>query len=136
MKYVVLVSRLLLGLAFFVFGLNDILMFMKPKADQLPTGDAGTMSTILMNSHWMTFVGCIMVVSGLLFLVGRFVPLAITLAAPVLVNILLFHLLLTQGHGIVPGAILTVLEVVLLLAYWRSFMPLLQPDPKFDTTKL
>jgi hypothetical protein len=83
----------------------------------------------------MTFVGCIMVISGLLRLVGRFVPLALTLAAPILVNILLFHLLL-QFKGIVIGAVLSVFEVVLILAYWRSFLPLLAPDPKFDSSKL
>ena len=138
MKYVILVSRLLLGLLFFVFGLNNILHFMK--VPPMPPSDATTFSTILMQHGWMTFVGCIMVVAGLLLLVGRFVPLALTLLAPVLVNILLFHILLDGGHGIVPGLIATVLEVVLILAYWRSFLPLLapdpRPDPKLDTAKL
>ena len=133
MKYVVLVSRVLLGLPLFFFGLNNVLHFIKMGA---PTAnDAGNFERILMSSHWMSVVGCIMVVSGLLLLVGRFVPLALTLAAPVLVNILLFHLLL-QIQGVVIGAVLTVFEVVLILAYWRSFLPLLAPDPKFDTAKL
>jgi uncharacterized membrane protein YphA (DoxX/SURF4 family) len=133
MKYVLLVSRIFLGLPLLFFGLNNVLHFLKMGVPG--TDDAGTFERILMSSHWMTFVGCVMVISGLLLLVGRFVPLALTLTAPVLVNILLFHLLL-QIQGIALGAALTVFEVVLLLAYWRSFLPLLQPDPKFDTSKL
>jgi len=132
MKYVVLISRLLLGLIFFVFGLNNILHFIHLPP---PSGEAGTLMTILVSSHWMTFVGCIMVVSGLLFLVGRFIPLALTLTAPVVVNILLYHLLL-EPHGLVPGAVVTVLEVVLILAYWRNFFPLFAPDAKPDPKKI
>jgi uncharacterized membrane protein YphA (DoxX/SURF4 family) len=135
MKYVILVSRILLGLPFLFFGLNNVLNFLHMGGGAPPVDDAGNFERILMTSHWMTFVGCIMVISGLLLLVGRFVPLALTLAAPILVNILLFHLLL-QFKGIVIGAVLSVFEVVLILAYWRSFLPLLAPDPKFDSSKL
>ena len=134
MKYVVLTCRILLGLFFFAIGLMNVLHLMK--AGPQPPSDATTFSTILVHSGWMTFVAVIMVISGLLLLVGRFVPLALTLLAPVLVNILLFHILLAGGHGIAGGLIATTLEVVLILAYWRSFLPLLAPDPKFDTTKL
>jgi uncharacterized membrane protein YphA (DoxX/SURF4 family) len=133
MKYVIPTCRILLGLMFFVFGLNNILHFMK--MPPMPPSDATTFSTILVAHGWMTFVGVLMTIAGLLLLVGRFVPLALTLLAPIIVNIDLYHVLL-MPHGYVPGAIATLLEIVLLIAYWRSFAPLLVADPKPDTNKL
>jgi uncharacterized membrane protein YphA (DoxX/SURF4 family) len=132
MKYIPLVCRLLLGLIFFVFGLNNILHFFKLP---YPTGDALAWMTIMATHGYMTFVGVVMVIGGLLLLVGRFVPLALTLLAPVIVNILLYHALLWP-HGAVPGILAAVLEIVLLIAYHRSFAPLFVPDPTADTTKI
>jgi uncharacterized membrane protein YphA (DoxX/SURF4 family) len=132
MKYVIPVCRILLGLMFFIFGLNNILNFIPLPP---PSGDALTFMMVLHGHGWMTFVGCIMVVGGLLLLVGRFVPLALTLLAPVIVNIALYHALLWP-HGAAAAFVASLLEVVLLIAYWRSFAPLLHPDPKPDTSKL
>ncbi len=132
MKYVIPSCRILLGLIFFIFGLNNILHFIPMP---LPSGDALIWFGIMAGHGFMTFVGVIMTIAGLLLLVGRFVPLALTLIAPIVVNILLYHALLWP-HGYVPAAIATVLEVILLIAYWRSFAPLLVPDPKPDTAKL
>jgi uncharacterized membrane protein YphA (DoxX/SURF4 family) len=132
MKYVILVSRLLLGLMFLVFGANNVLHFL-PMG--LPPGDAGIFEGILVSSHWMAFVGVIMIIAGLLLLVGRFVPLALTLLGPVIVNILLYHALLFP-HGYIPGVLAAVLELLLLIVYHRSFTPLFAPDPKADTSKL
>jgi uncharacterized membrane protein YphA (DoxX/SURF4 family) len=132
MKYIPLVCRLLLGLMFFVFGLNDILHFIHMP---LPSGDALTWMGIMATHGYMTFVGVIMVIGGLLLLVGRFVPLALTLLAPVIVNILLYHALLWP-HGAAPGILAAVLEIALLVAYHRSFAPLFVPDPTVDTRKI
>jgi putative oxidoreductase len=132
MKTVLLVSRLLLGLIFFVFGLNTILHFISMP---LPTGDALTWFGIMASHGWMTFAGVIEVISGLLLLVGRFVPLALAMLAPVIVNILLYHALLWP-HGFIPAIIVAILEVVLLAAYYRSFAPLFVPDPKASAPRL
>jgi putative oxidoreductase len=132
MKYIPLVSRLLLGFMFFVFGLNNILHFLPMP---LPTGDALTWMGIMAGHGYMTFVGVVMVIGGLLLLVGRFVPLGLTLIAPVIVNILLYHALLWP-HGVVPGIIAAVLEIVLLIAYHRSFAGLFVPNPEADTRKI
>jgi putative oxidoreductase len=132
MKYFLLGSRLLQGLIFFILGLNNILHFfhMPP-----PAGDALTWIGIMASHGWLTFVGVVMVIAGLLLLVGRFVPLALTLLAPVIVNILLYHILLWP-HGYALAIIVAVLEVILLIAYHNSFVPLLAPDPRPDTSKL
>jgi putative oxidoreductase len=126
MKYVTLVSRILFGLMFFVFGLNNILHFIPLPP---PSGDALTFMMVLVGHGWMTFVGVIMTVAGLLLLVGRFVPLALVLLAPVIVNIDLYHVLLWP-HGAGAAVVASLLEVILLIAYYRSFLPLFVPDPQ------
>ncbi len=127
MRYAMLVCRILLGLMFFVLGLNNILGFLKMPPPANP--DALTLMTILHVSHWMTFVGAVMTIGGLLLLVNRFVPLALTLLAPVVVNILLYHALLWP-HGAAPAIAVTVLEIFLIAAYFRSFLPLLAMNPE------
>lgn len=134
MKYVIIVARVLLGLIFFVFGLNGLLHFLT--MPPMPPSDATTWSAIMMAHHWMNFVAVIMVVAGLLLLVNRFVPLALTLLGPVLVNILLFHLLLMGGSGIAPGLIAALLELFLLFVYRRNFWSLFAMNPEAATSKL
>jgi len=133
MRYVILVCRLLLGLMFFVLGLNNIIGFLKMPPPQSP--DALTFMTILHGSHWMSFVGALMTIAGLLLLVNRFVPLALTLLAPIIVNILLYHALLWP-HGMVPAILALVLEVVVVAAYFRSFLPLLAMNPEVHTPRV
>jgi uncharacterized membrane protein YphA (DoxX/SURF4 family) len=132
MKYVVLGSRLLLGLIFLVFGLNGLLHFFSMP---YPSGDALIWYGIMAGHHWMNFVSVVQLVAGLLLLVGRFVPLAIVLLVPILVNILLYHALLWP-HGYALAIVSVVLELILLGAYWRSFAPLLAPNPEAQTPKL
>jgi putative oxidoreductase len=126
MSKVILVVRILLGLMFFVFGLNGILNFMK--APPIP-GDAGVFTGVLMVHGFMKFVGVLQLVAGLLLLVGRYVPLALVILGPILVNILLFHiLLLPEGLGMaVPVALM---EVFLIWAYRRSFRGLFDAAPE------
>ncbi len=131
MKIAVLACRVLLGLMFFVFGLNNVLHFLKLPP---PSGDALTWYGIMAAHHWMNFVGVVMTVAGLLLLVNRFVPLALTLLAPVILNILLYHALLWP-HGVAPAIIALVLELVLIAFYFRSFLPVLAMNPEADLRK-
>lgn len=132
MKYLVIAVRILLGAGFLFFGLNILLHFLK----QPPmAGDAGTFAVILAQHHWMNFVGVIQVIGGLLLLVNRFVPLGLTLLAPVLVNILLFHALLLGGTGIAGGLVFSLLELFLLFIYRRNFYPLFAMNPEADTSR-
>ena len=126
MRYVPLGCRLMLGLIFLVFGLNGLLHFFSMP---MPTGDAATWFGIMIGHHWMNFVAVVQLVAGLLLLVGRFVPLALVLLAPVIVNILLYHALLWP-HGYVLAVIATALELILAGLYWRSFAPLFVPNPE------
>jgi hypothetical protein len=78
----------------------------------------------------MTFVALLQVIAGLLLLVGRYVPLALVLLGPILVNILLFHLLFMGGAGIGIGAVCTIFELFLIWAYRLSFRGLFDAAPE------
>jgi putative oxidoreductase len=88
MKIAALISRILLGLLFTVFGLNGFLHFIPM---QQPTGLAGQYMGALFVSHYLVVVFVLQLVGGVLLLANRFVPLALVLLGPVIVNILLFH---------------------------------------------
>jgi putative oxidoreductase len=117
MKIAVVIARILLGLVFFVFGLNDLHPFMPM---QMPPGDAGTLSTIMFAHGWITFHGILYVIAGVLLLAGRYVPVALVILGPILVNIVLFHLTL-MPVGITPGLVCAALEIFLIYAYWPAF---------------
>jgi hypothetical protein len=106
MKIVTMIARYLLALMFLVFGLNMFLHFIP--MGPMPTGLAGQFAGALFASHYFYVVGGIMVISGALFLVNRFVGLGLTLLGPVLFNILVFHLLMNPS-GIGTGAFATLL---------------------------
>src|ERR1700730_3837545 len=89
MKIVSLIARLLLGLLFLVFGLNGFLNFIP--MGPIPVGLAGQFTAALFGSHYMTVVFTCQPPAALLLPLNRYVPLALTLLAPVIVNIVLFH---------------------------------------------
>jgi len=91
MKIASLIARLLLGLVFLVFGLNGFLHFIKAP---MPTGIAGQwVGAIFASGFWVVIFG-LQVICGVLFLANRFVPLALVLIGPVIVNILATHALM------------------------------------------
>jgi putative oxidoreductase len=105
MKIAALIARVLLGLIFLVFGLNGFLNFL-PGA--LPSGPAGQFVSLLAQSHYGLFVSALQVAGGVLLLLNRYVPLALVLLGPVIVNIVLFHLLLY------PSGLALAIPVVIL----------------------
>lgn len=117
----VLAARIVLGLVFFVFGLNGFLSFLP--APPLP-GPAGAFVGALVGSGYlMLLVKGTEVVAGLALLLNLYVPLALTLLAPIVVNIVLFHLVLAPPN---PVTFLVLgLEVYLAWAYREHFASML-----------
>ena len=106
MRIAALIARILLGLIFFVFGLNGFLHFLS--MGPMPAGLAGQYITVMMQSHYLYFVAAVQVAGGALLLIGRYIPLALTLLGPVIVNILLYHLLMNL-KGMPMAIIVTIL---------------------------
>jgi uncharacterized membrane protein YphA (DoxX/SURF4 family) len=118
------IARILLGLLFFVAGLNGFLNFIPQPKTPMPEG-AMAFAGALMATHYMfQLIAGTQALVGVLLLVNRFVPLALVLIAPVIVNIIAFHLFL-QPAGIVPGSIALILEIYLVHAYRNAFRPML-----------
>ena len=83
MKIAAMIARILLGLVFVVFGSNAFLHFIPAI---FPSGLAGQFLSVLFQSHYVLFIGGMQVLGGTLLLVNRYVPLALTLLGPVIVN--------------------------------------------------
>lgn len=120
MKIAVIIARVLLGLLFFVFGLNAFIHFIPMQP--IP-GDAGIFVNLLYAHGWLTFLGLLYVIAGVLLLIGRYVPVGLVILGPILVNILLFHITLAPS-GIAAGIIATLLELFLIWAYRPAFQPI------------
>jgi len=117
MKIAVIIARVLLGIAFLFAG---VMKFVPMKPGSIPPGDAGAMVTLMVAHKWMLFYGLVEAVSGLLLLAGRFVPLALTLLAGLLVNIMLFNATLFPD-AVLPTLVLGALEIFLVWAYREAF---------------
>ncbi len=118
MKILVLISRLLLGLAFLVAGLNGLHPFM-PGAPP-SAGFAGAFIGAMIGSHFVFFVSAVQAISGFLLFINRYVPLALALLAPVLANILVFHITM-DPRTIPPALVVTVLWIILWSRYRAYF---------------
>ena len=104
MKIAVLIARILLGLEFAFFGLNGFLNFLKASP---PPGVAGQFIGAIFVSHYSVVIFGLQLISGLLLLSGRYIPLALTILAAILVNIVTFHA--TMAPAGLPMALITVL---------------------------
>jgi len=117
MKTLTIIVRSLLGLTFVVFGLNAFLQFIPLPP---PQGLAGDFMKALFVSHYFYVVAILQIAGGAICLLGRFVPLGLTLLCPVIVNILLFHIFLDRS-GLPLAVVVSVLALFLLWAYRQSF---------------
>jgi hypothetical protein len=123
MKIVAMVARLLLGLMFFVFGLNHFLNFIP--MGPLPAGAAGQFTAVLIATHYIYVVAAIEVVAAIPLLVNRYVPLGLTMLAPIIVNILLTQVLMMPS-GLVVGLAVTLFWFLTFIPVRSAFAGILQ----------
>jgi hypothetical protein len=99
-----LAARFALGLIFSVFGLNGFLSFL-PQPEH--AGVAGSfLGALAATGYMFPLIKGTELAAGLLLLSGRVVPFALTLLAPVVVNIVLFHAFLEPASLAFPLFIL------------------------------
>jgi putative oxidoreductase len=117
MKIAALIARILLGLIFVFFGLNGFLQFL---TGPLPPGLAGQFIGALMQSHYVLFVSAVQVISGVLLLVNRYVPLALVLSAAEIANILAFHIFMAPSQ--IFMALLVAILWVIVFVQQRKYL--------------
>lgn len=120
MKIASLIITYLVGLVFFVFGIDYFFHFMPTPA---MTGDAATWAGILMSSGYMTVVKILEVVGGGMLLANFKRPLAWLILLPIIVNIALFEVFIAKTPGI--GIALLVLNFFMLYVNRESYKGIL-----------
>ena len=117
-----MIARILLGLIFFVFGLNGFLNFLP--TPPMPEAAGSFAGALAATGYMFPLIKFIEVVVGILLLTNKFVPLALLILAPVTVNILLFHSVLAPAGLPLPIVIL-VLHLYLARVHATAYKPLL-----------
>jgi putative oxidoreductase len=122
MRTVSTIARYLAGVIFFVFGLNGLLNFIPMPP---PGGMGGQFMGALYASHYLWVIFAFQVIAGALLLVNRYVPLAVAVLAPVIVNIVSFHALMAPS-GLPLALFVAVLWAVIFVDVRPAFAGLFQ----------
>jgi len=116
------IARILLGVVFVVFGLNGFLRFIPTPPP--PPGAAAFFGGLVAAGYMLPLIKGVEVVGGALLLANRFVPLAIALLAPNVVNIVLFHAFL-EPAGLPLAFLVLAPELYLAWSYRDAYRPML-----------
>jgi putative oxidoreductase len=120
MKVASMIVRILLGIIFLVFGLNGFLHFIPMPP---PAGIAGQFFGILFASHYYVVIFALQAIGGLLLIANRYVPLALTILGPIVVNILCFHALMAPA-GLPLAIVVTAMWFIVFARNKQYFAPL------------
>ncbi len=126
MKIVAVIVRILLGLIFVVFGANGLHPFLP--MPPIPAGPEKDFIMALFISHYAAVLFGVQFIGGILLLVNRYVPLALTILGPVIVNILCFHIFMDPS-GLPRAFVVTILWLILFYYHRRSFTGIFEQKP-------
>src|SRR5258708_35571281 len=129
MKIASFIARYLLALGFIVFGLNGFLHFIPQPPP--PSELARQYFTVMFTSGYLKFVFALQLAAGALLPWRRTAPLALVIAAPLIVNILLFHALM-DPKGIGPGLVVTALWFVTFWQFRAAFYGVLFGEARLE----
>lgn len=118
------IVRILMGLPLFVFGLNGFLNFIPQPEKPLPEAAMAFAGALANSGYMMPLIGLTLLIVGTLLLLNRFVPLALALFAPFIVNSVAFHAFL-EHSGLVMAGIFLAGELYLAWSYRDAYRPML-----------
>jgi hypothetical protein len=126
--------RVMVGIAFLVFGLNFFVPFLPMPKPELPE-DAAAFGAVLFRTHYMDVVKALEILGGVLLVSGRMAPLGLTILVPVTVNIALWDLLLMKLSGPPLGIIFLICEIILMVGYRGYFVSVLTMRARFTGSR-
>ena len=127
MKISATIARFLLGLIFLFFGSNLLFHFLPNPP--MPPGPMANFSTAMAESHYGIAVGFFQAAPAILLLINRYVPLALTVLAAEIVNILTFHITM-QPAGLPMALVVAILWLLVFLRVRSSFAGIFEPTPQ------
>ena len=119
-RYFTATIRILMGLAFLVFGLNAFLNFIPQPATPLPEKAVAFAGALMATGYMIQLIGVTHMLVGALLVLNRFVPLALVLLAPFLVNSVLFHAFI-EPSGLIMAGVFWALELYLAWSYRAAY---------------
>ena len=117
------IVRILLGILLVLFGANKFFGFIP--LPELPEKAASFMTSLGATGYVLKTVGFLEIIIGALLLLKKWVAFALTLLAPISINILLFHLFL-DVNGITGALLVAVLNGMLIYKHWPQYKSLFQ----------
>ena len=124
--YLTATGRIVFGLMFFVFGLNGFLDFLPQSTTPIPERAMAFAGALMATGYMMPLIFGTQLMAGLMFLTNRFVPLALVLLAPFVVNSVAFHIFLAPT-GRSMAVLVLAIELALVWAHRRAYRTLLTP---------
>ena len=118
-----MIARILLGFIFFASGIAGLMGLVQPPPDlpeRLVTFNTGLMASV----YFMPFLKVVEAICGLMLLSGMWVPLALVVLAPVVLNIFLVHAFMA------PSGVPLAVVLGLLMIYLSFFAPPYAPTIK------
>ena len=120
MKIVTLISRIILGLLYLVFGLDYFLHFI-PYQPPAHEGAAGLFKAgLYATGYFYPMQKTIQVLGGLSLLSNRYAPLAAVVLFPISLNVFLFHTVLVPS-GWLMGVLLLLPNLLLGVGWWKYY---------------
>lgn len=124
MKTLTTPARLLLGLIFFVFGLNGFLNFI-PAPPTMPEAAMGFITGMMSTGYFFPVLKLTETICGLLLLLGLAAPIALVILAPISLHILFFHAFLTPGlENLIMPLVIILAHLLAASRYWHLYKPL------------
>jgi uncharacterized membrane protein YphA (DoxX/SURF4 family) len=128
-RFLPAVARILIGLPLFISGLNGLLKILPEPTPQISEGALAFSEALMKTGYMLQLIFITQLTVGMLLLVNRFVPLAIVLLAPFLVNAMAFHIFL-EHTGLPVVSAFVLVELYLAWQYRKAYVPLFEMRAK------